>query len=178
MIRIAEGAEKLAGGNVPVAMQPRLLFPASATGKDVFVLGIIKPVIVHARGQEARGRLSAALKGNHKGLPIPFMPHPTGVGGGIVARPPIGARRPQAGQKILVFALGKRGGLLNADDIIFDAEQCVDFLFMLIMAGNDPGTIRKNERARGRVKRMFQRGKNAPAKILKILVVGFAVLAQ
>ena len=58
---------------------------------------------------------------------------------------------PATGGDVLVFAIGEGGGFLNTDDVVFEAEEGIDFLLMLVMAGDDTGVILEEEGAAGAV---------------------------
>ena len=76
------------------------------------------------------------------------------------------------------LGLGQGGGLLDADDVVFEAEEGVDFLLVLVMAGDDAGVILEEEGAARAVEGVREGGQDATAEIIEILGIGFADLAQ
>ncbi len=49
---MTEGAEELAGGNVPASMVPRVFLPAGAAGEYALVFGVREFVVVDASGND------------------------------------------------------------------------------------------------------------------------------
>jgi hypothetical protein len=76
---------------------------------------------------------------------IPDVADAAGVAGGIDAGAPILFGSAATGGEIDVFAVSESGGFLDADDVVFEAEIGIDLVFGLEMAGDDAGTVFKNE---------------------------------
>ena len=76
---------------------------------------------------------------------VPDMADAAGIGGGIHARPPGGAVGHEFGTAIatgdvFVFFGGERGGFLDTDDVVFEAEVGIDIVFILEMADDACGS--------------------------------------
>jgi hypothetical protein len=167
-----------AGGNVEVAVIPSGFFPTGVPGQNGFVFRVIELVIVHAGGDEAGVGFGLALKGEDEVLTEPFMAHPTGVGSGVEAGTPIGPGGAQAGADVLIFTFGECGGLLDADDVVFEAEIGINILLVLEMSDDDAGAIFKGEKAAGGVEGIFEPGEEAPAEVIEPFEVGLADFAE
>ena len=77
----AERREELAGGDVPIAFEPRALLPAGEVLQDLHVFGVRESIVRDARGNESRLGFAAALIRHDELLPIPGMAHAAGIGG-------------------------------------------------------------------------------------------------
>ncbi len=79
-----------------------------------------------------------------------------------------------AGAEVLPFAKGEGGGFLDADDIVFEAEEgVVDFVFVLVMFGEDAGAVFESEDARGSVEGVVEAGQDALAEVVEAFDIGF-----
>jgi hypothetical protein len=78
----------------------------------------------------------------------------------------------------VVFARGKGGGFLDADDVVFEAEVGIDVLFALKMAEDNPRAVGKGENAARGIELVGQTEEEAPAEVLEAFEVGFADFAE
>ena len=152
--------------------------PAGEAGEDGFVFGVDEGVVVDAGGDEAGGGFGAALVGDDELVEVPLVADAAGVGGGVDAGTPVGFGGAAAGGDVLVFARGERGGFLDADDVVFEAEVGVDVLFALVMAEDDAGAVGEGEDAAGGVELVGQAGEEALAEVFEVFEVGFADFAE
>lgn len=160
---VAECVEELAGGDVPITIAPGLPLPAGALVENGLVFRVDELVILHAGGDKASGGLGAVLIRQDESLVIPIVADAAGIGGGIEARPPAGLGRTKTGADVLVFTLGESGGLLDTNDVVFDAEKGVYILFVLVMADDDARAVFEGEDAPGGIVRVLEGGENTLA---------------
>ena len=105
---------------------------------------------------------------------IPGVTDAAGVGSGIDAGPPVLFGGAQAGGDVGVFAIGERGGFLDADEVVFETEVGIDITLFLEMAGDDAGTIFEQEGPTGRNEGMVETPKSATANVVEIFEIRFA----
>ena len=99
-----EGAEVLAGSDIPAAIVPGFLLPAGAGGEGGFVFGIGEAVVIDTSRDEPGGGFGLAFERDNKVSAVPFMADAAGVGGGIDAWPPSGFGSAAASLDVLPFA--------------------------------------------------------------------------
>jgi len=172
----AEVGEELAGGDVPIAIEPGALLPTGEFGEAVAVFAVEEAVMTDARRDEE----SAARAGVRidEEFFVPLMADPAGIGGGVNAGAPGGAGTSAASGDMAIFAFGKGGGFLDADDVVFEAEILIDVLFGLEMAEDDFAAIGKGEHAAMGLVIVRQAGEELLAKALEMFDVGLAYFAE
>ena len=175
-IRTKVGKE-LAGGEVPIAVEPGGLSPAGGFLEDFFVLGVGEFVIVHHSRNVASAGFVFVIAGKDVGLAVPNMTDPARVGGGINAGPPIGLGSAVASFDVVIFLGGESGGLLDADDVVFEPEIAIDILLGLEMAGDDAGAIGEFEGA-GLAGKFIGGLEHLAAEIVKIFAIGLSDFAE
>ena len=89
--------EVLAGGDVPIPVQPRAFLPAGEIFQHADVFGIVPFVIRDPRRDEARFSLALFLKWHDEFRPIPAVTNTAGICCRINARTEIRFARPAAG---------------------------------------------------------------------------------
>jgi len=141
----AEGGEELAGGDVPITIAPGALLPAGEVVEGETVIGVGEGVVIDRGGDEAGEAFTVLLKGNDVAGAVPGVADAAGIGGGVNAGTPARLGGAAAGDNVLILAGGERGGLLDADDVIFEAEIGINVLLALEMAGDDAGAVGEGE---------------------------------
>src|SRR6185369_6926962 len=99
------------------------------------------------------------------------------IGGGVDAWTPIRARSAAAGADVFPLLAGERGGFFDADDVVFEAEKGIDFILVLIMAGEDARAVGEEDDAFGE-QTVGEAGEEAAADIGEAFAIGFAGFAQ
>ena len=179
----AEIGEELAGGDVPVTIAPGAPLPACEGVESIAITGIGKRIVADGSGDEARGALGAGLERDDVIGTVPGMADAAGIGGGVDARTPGTSVRPDpgtatAGDDVAVLSGSEGGGLLDADDVVFEAEISIDIFFTLEMAHDDPGIIWEGEHAAGSGVVVGNTTKEFASKVFEVFAVGFAYLAE
>jgi hypothetical protein len=77
-----------------------------------------------------------------------------------------------------VFAGGESGGLLDADDVVFESEIGVYVFLTLVVAGDDAGAGGESENAASDGVVMWNIAKNPAAEIIEVFTIGFANLSE
>ncbi len=174
----AEGGEELAGGDVPIAVEPGPPLPAGEAVERGTVFGVSEGIIINGGGDETRDGFLTLLKRVDEGGAEPGMADAAGIGGSINAGTPAGLGRPAAGDDVRILTGGERGGFLDADDVVFEAEVGINVLLALEMAGDDAGAVGKGEDGARGGEVVGQAREKAAAEVLEVLEVGFADLAE
>lgn len=130
----AEGGKELAGGDVPIAIEPSAAFPAGKSLEDFLVTGVGESVVHDARGDEAGIGLCALVEGQNELISVPGVADAARIGGRVDAGAPAGPGSAATGGDVLMFARGEGGSFLDADEVVFEAEISVDVALILEMA--------------------------------------------
>lgn len=198
----AEGGEELAGGDVPIAIEPGAAFPAREALEGFEVIGVGEVVVGDTGGNEnsamsdmsARGDRSdrsdmgdmsarsaksdISGRGLEEEVAVPGVADAAGVSSGIDARPPIGPGGAATGGDVLMFAGREGGGLFDADEVVFQAEIGVDVGLILEMAADDARAVSEGEQAAGLGEGMGEFSQDAQAEVGEVFAIGFADFAQ
>lgn len=174
----AQVAEVLAGGQIPIAIEPSLALPAGKIGKLLFVVRIEENVVINPSADETRDGLGAGLPRDDEFLEIPLVTDTAGVGGRVKARSPSRFGSTATGGDVRVFAGRKLGRFLDADDVIFEAEIGINVLLTLVMAEDNAGAVFKEQLAPSGMEAMRQMSEELAPEDFEVLQVGFAHLAQ
>ena len=118
------------------------------------------------------------LVGDDKDFVVPIMADAAGVGGGIDARPPIGFGSASASANVVELAGGKGSGFFNSDEVVFEAEEGVDLVFVQVMAGNNAGAILESERCFIDIEPVRQGMEETVTQIMEVFEVGFEGFAK
>ena len=169
-----EAGEELTSGDVPIAMEPGAFLPAAEAFEAEFVLRICENIISDGSGNEPGIGFGFCMVRRDEFGAIPGVADAAGIGSGIDAGPPVLFGGTQAGRDVGVFATGERGSLLDADEVVFEAEVSIDITFIMEMAGDDSGTIFEPEDPPGRNEGMVETPKSATADVIEVFEIGFA----
>lgn len=179
----AERGEELAGGDVPATVQPGAPLPAGMGLEFLNVAGIHEFVVRHSGRDEPGIGLLPVLERNDELGTIPDVTDPSGIGGGVHARPPGSAIGHEFGTAVatgdvLVLFGGERSGFLNTDHVVFKPEIGIDVVFVLEMADDHAGAIGKGEDAFGRGEGMFHLAKDLLPEVAQGFEIGFTDFAE
>lgn len=100
----AEGAEELAGGDVPIAMEPGAFLPAGKFCEHFAIARIDETVVRDFGLDEAGFGFLFALPWFDEHTAVPSMADPARIGGRVKARTPVGFRSAQARADALLLA--------------------------------------------------------------------------
>jgi hypothetical protein len=79
-----------------------------------------------------------------------------GIGGGVNAGTPVRFGGATASLEIHPLTEGEGGGFFDADDVVFDAQERVDFLFVLVVPEVDRRAVREGKDSLGGIEAVRQ----------------------